>query len=216
MTKTTAVTPHIFTKYPACRYHKDLAPKGRTIHSAAEEAELGDGWVDTPAAFAPDYVRLTEDPPEGTEFQQYVVPAAPPVPYPAMRYPRDGGEPVTVQTLEQDHALGPDYQDHPWTKAALAEGRPTTTATDTVPVTIEHVAPLVDDEPKPPASPAPNGDQPDSLWRVTVAQAKEVIAEISDPVELADIAAREQRNPNGARKGILAAIDARQNALAVV
>ena len=206
MATATTSKPAVFVKYPCLRYHPLLAPEGQTIRSAAEEAALGDGWVDTPAAFAPGYVRLTDDPPEGTEMHQYVAPASPPIPYPAMRYPRDGGEPVTVSTPDADLALGPDYQDHPWTKAERAEGRPTTST-----------APVADDAQAPPVPhgtpPAPDPAGPDGLWDVTVAQAEEVIQEISDAAELDAIIAREQLNPKGPRKGVLSAVLARLDAL---
>jgi len=179
--------PKVFRKYPCVRYHKDLAPEGVEILNAAKEAELGDGWVDSPAAFASGYVPLTQDPPEGTVVSQYVKPSKPPIPYPAIRYPRDGGEPVTVGSPEADLALGPGYQDHPWTKA-------------------EREAP-----PSPAAVDTPEG--PDGLWGVTVAQAEEVIGEIRDLGELDAIVAREQRNPKGPRKGVLAAVTARMDAL---
>ena len=37
----------VFTKYPCQRYHKELAPEGRTVTSPEAEAALGAGWVDT-------------------------------------------------------------------------------------------------------------------------------------------------------------------------
>ena len=206
MATATTSKPAVFVKYPCTRYHKDLAPEGREIINAAKEAELGDGWVDTPAAFAPTYVRLTEDPPEGTEFHQYVAPASPPIPYPAARYHRDGRE-DTVSGPEAEAKLGPGWQDHPWTKAERAEGRPTTS---TAPVAYGYTAPPVPPG-TPPAALDPAG--PDGLWDVTVAQAEEVIQEISDAAELDAIIAREQLNPTGPRKGVLSAVLARLDAL---
>lgn len=194
------IKPKVFTKYPCARYPR-AGGDPVTVRNAEEEAALGDGYADTPAAFAPGYKRLTEDPPEGTVVTQYVKPSKPPIPYPAMRYPRDGGEPVTVQTPDADLALGPDWQDHPWTKA-------------------EREAPPVDETALSPAPPLPAGEsadtgaEPDGLWGVTVAQAKEVLEEMRDPVELAELAARERRNPNGPRMGVLTAIVARQKTLA--
>src|SRR6266568_3203211 len=35
--------------FPTTRYHPTLAPKGQKIHTPMELAELGEGWVDTPA-----------------------------------------------------------------------------------------------------------------------------------------------------------------------
>ena len=64
----------VFNKYPAVRYHKTLAADGRLVKSADEEAALGEGWVDTPAAFGDGYVPLTADPPEGTAMDTVVLP----------------------------------------------------------------------------------------------------------------------------------------------
>lgn len=184
----------VFTKYPAQRYHKDLAPEGRTVRSAAEEDELGPGWVDTPAAFAAGYVPMTEDPPEGTPFETYVAPIAPPIAYPALRYARDGSERTIASPAEE--AAG--WQDHPWSKSELAEPSaepPPATADDT-------------------GASVPGVPPEDGLHRVTVEQVEEVLAEIASLGELDAIEAREARNPRGARKGVLAAIEARREALA--
>jgi hypothetical protein len=36
-------------KFPSCRYHRTAPPI--IVHSPEEEAALGEGWADTPAAF---------------------------------------------------------------------------------------------------------------------------------------------------------------------
>ena len=209
------MTTGFFTKYPCTRYHKDLAPEGIEIPTAEKEAELGPGWVDTPAAFDPAYVPLTEDPPDGTPFESYVEPAAPPIAYPAMRYARDGGERV-INGPDQEE---PGWQDHPWSTAELAAGQPMpstppapnghSTATEPAPATNEGTREPV--EPPAAVTPAPEDD---GLYRVTVERVEGVLSEITDAAELDDIAARESRNPRGPRKGVLSAIEARREALA--
>lgn len=181
----------VFTKYPTMRYHKDVAPEGIEVRNAEQEAKLApadQGWVDTPAKFDPAYRALTADPPEGTPFETYVVPAKPPVPYPAMRYGR-GGEERVINSPDQEEA---GWQDHPWTPAELA-----------VPPAATH-------------APSSTEQQEDKLFSVTVAQVEEILDEITDLAELDSIAAREQRNPRGPRKGILMAIDARRGQLVSV
>lgn len=34
-------------KYPAWRFHKELLPEGKIVHSAKEDDQLGPGWEDT-------------------------------------------------------------------------------------------------------------------------------------------------------------------------
>jgi len=95
----------VYQRYPAMRYHKGLAPEGRAVTSAADEAALGPDWVKTPAAFEPGYVEVPE-PEEGTPRETIIASTQPYIPYPAMRYTRDGQE-CTVQTEAEDRALDP-------------------------------------------------------------------------------------------------------------
>lgn len=202
----------VFTKYPCTRYHKDLAPEGREIKNAEKEAELGEGWVDTPAAFDPAYVPPTVDPPEGTPFESYVAPAAPPIAYPAMRYSRDGGE-RTIQGPGEEEA---GWQDHPWTKDELAATVAPAAPPETDPVSPPGARSVHEADPPPPNAPPvlpDEGPKEDGLFSVPVPKVEEVVAEITDPAELNDIEAREQRNPRGARKGVLAAIAARRQGI---
>lgn len=37
--------------FPRWRFHKDLRPEGMIVHSEAQNAQLGEGWVDSPAEF---------------------------------------------------------------------------------------------------------------------------------------------------------------------
>lgn len=41
-------------KWPRWRYHKELKPEGKIVHSAAENEALGAGWVDSPTQFETD------------------------------------------------------------------------------------------------------------------------------------------------------------------
>lgn len=43
--------PYKYEEYPAIRYHPIEAPKGRLVETEDEDAELGKGWVKTPADF---------------------------------------------------------------------------------------------------------------------------------------------------------------------
>ena len=204
----------VFQKYPCVRYHRDQAPEGRPIRSADEEEELGAGWVDTPAAFRPGYVRLTKDPPEGTPFESYVAPATPPIPYPAMRYSRTGETRVINSPVEEQDG----WHDHPWTAAELGTlpaskpPGPSGPGTATAPP-----PPSVDDDQDETVMPLgtaeTDGPQADALFSVTVAQVEQVLSDIRDPLELDAITAREQRNPRGPRKGVLNAIQARRELL---
>ena len=94
-----------YQRYPAMRYHKTLAPDGKEVKNAAQAAELGEGWVRTPAAFAPGYVELPE-PEDGSPIDEILAAGKEPIPYPAMRYTCDGKECV-VQNKEQDDNLDP-------------------------------------------------------------------------------------------------------------
>ena len=174
----------VFTKYPAMRYHKELAPEGLQIRSPEAEAELAPGWVDTPAKFDPAYRALTEDPPEGTPFETYVAPAKPPIPYPAVRYAQDGSQ-LIVHSLEEDEALNPAiWKDTPDPTAWLSDAA--------VPV---------------------DTDAPDQMHTLTVSQIGAVLETVTDPAELDDLETREYLNPKGARKGVLVAITTRREAL---
>lgn len=51
--------PYVHQPYPTWRYHESKAPV--KVHSPAEEAALGPGWEDTPAAFEPGYVKADPD-----------------------------------------------------------------------------------------------------------------------------------------------------------
>ena len=185
-----------FQKYPAVRYHKTLAAEGRVIKSADDEAGLGEGWVDTPAAFAPGYTALTADPPEGTAMDTVVLPSTPPEPYPAVRYTRDGRS-VTVRSVVEDQALDPnEWKDTPDPKAWAAA----------------PVAPPVLADPPPPSDPPPSAS--DVLFSTTVVVVEDMVSEITDIGALDALAAREATNPKGARIGVMKAITARLDALA--
>lgn len=51
--------PYVHQPYPTWRYHASKPPV--KVHTPAEEAALGPGWEDTPAAFEPGYVKADPD-----------------------------------------------------------------------------------------------------------------------------------------------------------
>ena len=95
----------IYQRYPRSKYHKTLAPLGREVLNAQQEAALGEGWVNSPAAFEPGYVEPPE-PEDGALIHDPRPPDKEYIPYPAMRYARNG-ETTTVYNQAQDEALDP-------------------------------------------------------------------------------------------------------------
>lgn len=51
----------MFQEFPKVKYHRE--EPARLVHSAAEEAGLGPGWLDVPAEYAP----VDPDPAEAVE-----------------------------------------------------------------------------------------------------------------------------------------------------
>lgn len=91
--------------FPTIAYHKTLAPEGQLIQSAEQLSGLGEGWVDTPAAFDPNYVRPEPVAPSRAG-------AGPRRPgavqeFPAVRYNRVG-EDRLVRSVEEADALDPE------------------------------------------------------------------------------------------------------------
>lgn len=181
-----------FHKYPCNRYHKDLAPDGREIKSAAQEAELGPGWVDTPAAFDPAYRPLTPTPEDGAPLEAVIAPPKEIIPYPAMRYARDGRT-VTVTSVQEDRALDPaEWKDTPDPKAWP-------------------------DLPPAPPSPNPSTVAPlaESFYLLNATEAARLVAGADTPQKLDVIAAAEEAHPKfpGGRASVLRAIAERREAL---
>ena len=94
-----------YQRYPKMRYHKTLAPQGRTVLNTQQDVALGEGWVNSPAAFEPGYVEPPE-PEDGALIHDPRPPDKEYIPYPAMRYARNG-ETTTVYNQAQDEALDP-------------------------------------------------------------------------------------------------------------
>ena len=89
-----------YQRYPAMRYHKTLAPEGKEVKTAEAAAALGDGWVRTPAAFEPGYVEQPE-PEDGSPIAEARPPGKPYVPYPILRYARNGEERLFGEAEDQ-------------------------------------------------------------------------------------------------------------------
>lgn len=117
-----------------------------------------------------------------------------------------------TRCLNQDEAiaLGPGYQDHPWTaeeKAAFAKGL---SATPQTPVP----TPVPAAPPTPP--PAPETDEErrtrhaTELYKAKVADILPNIAQCPSIEKLDVVLAMENENPKGARKSVVAAIEARR------
>lgn len=183
-----------FVKYPAMRYHNTLAPEGRVISSPEAEAALGDGWVDTPAAFDPAYKALTTDPPEGTAMDTVVLPAKPPERYPAMRYARDGRTQV-VRNAEEEVSLDPvEWKDtpdpHAWAGMPPIEASSTPDAALTI---------------------------GESLYLLNAAESQRLVSVADSPEKLDAIEIAERAHPKheGGRVSVLRAIAETREALAV-
>ena len=106
-------------QFPKIKYHKTLAPEGELVQSAEDEQQLvaGEaGWVDTPAAFDPNYVPpppFVPDPNAPADQPSYR-----PKAYPAVRYNRLG-EDRSVANADEDAALDPE--EWKWSPAAFAD-----------------------------------------------------------------------------------------------
>ena len=190
---------HTYQRYPAMRYHKTLAPEGREVTNAQKAAELGEGWVRSPAAFDPGYVELPE-PEDGTPMDDVAPIEREYIPYPAMRYSRDGQERI-VQTKEQDNDLDPAI----W----KATPDPAAWANEPAPAT-----------PPPPAPPATGPAQSAiaaSLYLLNAGESAALVNGQDTPEKLDVLEAAERAHPkhDGGRVSVLKAIAARREALAV-
>lgn len=184
--------------YPCVRYHKELAPEGRLVRTADGEP-TGEGWVDTPAAFDPNYVPPPPlDPNVVTS--DAVRPGYVPQRFPACRYDGNGNIQL-VKTQEEADTLDPRQ----WKDSPAAFGP-------------DYVAPSDAPRPAPPAAEPPTNAeierQKAELFAATVPVIVERIEAISDVSTLATIRAYEEVNPKGARTGVLKAVDARFEELA--
>ena len=187
-----------YQRFPAMRYHKTLAPDGQEVKNAAKAAELGEGWVRTPAAFAPGYVEEPE-PEDGSPIDEIVAAGREIIPYPAMRYTRDGKE-CEVGTLEKDNELDPAiWKDTPdpaaWgTAPALSPPDPAIVATDAASKIAE------------------------SLYFLNAAESTALVNGADTLEKLAAIETAEKAHPKheGGRVSVLRAIEERREALTAV
>ena len=188
-----------FQTYPAIRYHKELAPDGRTVVSAAAEAELGEGWVKTPAAFAPGYVEVPE-PADGTPYEDVAPVAKEYIHFPVMYYGPAGQE-LTVFTAEQEEGLSSQmWRRSPadWVGGQASPSPAPAAASSEPPV------------------PAPLSALAESLYYLNVDESKRLVTGAKTAEALAAIEAAEQAHPKhpGGRVSVLKAIDERRAELA--
>lgn len=208
--------------YPAFRYHKELAAEGKLVKTEEEDKALGPDWHDTPEKFDPKYVAPNPEDPEAVAAAMRQ--AKPAKAYPSHRYKKgDADNPKEVKTAEEDDALEaaePGVWKSTPDPAAWKDGTP--------------LAPAPNQPGQPPAGapsaqlPPPQAPQPPSPPNVIVLTAEqklelhtaplpeifERLDGISDVARLDAIVAAEEENPNGARKTLLKAVDARKRALA--
>ena len=184
----------VYVEYPCVRYHKILAPEGREILNAVKDAALGEGWVDTPAAFDPAYVPPATRLKDGDPMPVTRTPGQAYVEYPAMRYARDGRE----QEVMSDGLDPAEWKDHPWTAEEQAAG-PTPVAAGTA----EDAPPVV----SPVAA---------SLYLLNAAESTLLVNGQDTPEKLDALEAAEQAHPkhDGGRVSVLRAITERREALA--
>jgi len=185
--------------YPKFLYHKALAPDGRVISSAEQEAALDPGWVDTPAAFDAGYV--TPEPVLDTKGHVASAPTPGYVykPFPSFRYLRDGTTCV-VNTQDEADALDPQvWKDTPDSAGFPDDAPPSTKG-------MGHAA-------APPSTPPPGASRADvqkvDLYTATVATIAAKVATMDDVAALQVVQGFELTNPTGARVGVLKAVEKR-------
>lgn len=188
----------IYQRYPAIRYHKTLAPEGREVKNAAAAAELGEGWVRTPAAFVDGYVEQPELD-EGAPLDDVVTAGKEYIPYPAMRYARDGRECV-VKTLEEDHDLDPAIWKHTPDPAAWGDA-PALPPPDPAVVATAAASQIAA-----------------SLYYLNAAESTALVNGADTEEKLAAIETAEKAHPKfeGGRTSVLRAIEERREALTAV
>lgn len=199
-------------EFPTIRYHRTEAPDGVLIPSAEKLAELGAGWVDTPAAFDPNYV----PPPPVAKRESPSAAVARragyrPQEFPAIRYNRLGEDRI-VRSAAQLAELDPAE----WRDSPAAFG-------DAPPVAPVKAAPAVAETPSTP----PTADQDDAERKAADAMAEqartlhampvdEVKAKLAGaPAEVLTQAKQlEMLKPDGPRVSLVKFIDAALKALA--
>lgn len=101
-------------KFPTFAFHKEEAPEGRLVQNQEDLDALGPEWVETPAAFDPNYKRPAPAVADGTVPQEMAARGFVPQPYPAHRYTKGGAQSCLVTGVEEDAALDPDvWKDTP-------------------------------------------------------------------------------------------------------
>lgn len=188
----------VYQRYPAMRYHKTKAPDGVEVKNAQQAADLGEGWVRTPAAFAPGYVE-TPEPEDGSPIDEILATGKEYIPYPAMRYARDGRE-CTVQNKEEDHDLDPAIWKKTPDPAAWGD-EPVPPPPDPTVVAAAAVSQIAE-----------------SLYFLNAAESTALVNGADTEEKLAAIETAEQAHPKheGGRVSVLRAIAERREALTAV
>lgn len=198
--------------FPTFLFHKEHAPDGRIFHSAAA-VPTEDGWVDTPAKFATDYVEpptaavADDSVPEDARRNGYV-----PAHYPAHLYHRETKDVVTVESFEAHAALElkfpGTYIDTP-DADAYAQRRTRADAGDRdvtapVPPTFSTAAVVT-----------LSAEQQASFAKATIPQVIEQLEQISNPALIVALQAAEDGRANGPRVSVVKALKARLAELSV-
>jgi hypothetical protein len=145
-------------KFPTFRFHKELAPEGRILQTQADVDALGAGWVDTPAAFDPNYVppaaSVVDDTVPSDAYAQTFVR----VPFPSHRFNR-AGESCLVNSQDEADALDPrEWKETPDPRAWDEPGADATSPKAQLSFVPRPDAPSV--EPSAAATPAPAAATP--------------------------------------------------------
>lgn len=205
--------------YPMFMYHRELAVDGKFIHTA-EDFPTGEGWVDTPAAFAADYVappkRVVREGDGAVALESMGIAR---VRYPAHFYRKgDHDNPVTVVSEEEELALDHDvWKDTPDPKA-WDEVKPA--PADISGAFSAFVNPDVQTDRAPAPPPPPpvfvlTAEEKEKLYKATVAELLPMIDAVERVDQLRAIAVAEMNNPTAERKTIVRALAVRMKALKV-
>lgn len=191
--------------FPLFLFHPEHAVDGKIFHNAESLPKDGEGWVDTPAAFEPDYVKPAP-PPDATSSSEYARRAGKPViRFPAHFYRKNRpDDPCTVRNAQEYEALDKDVWRDTYAASAWDDA-PADEPDETDGVQTERRASSRPEVPMVPLTP----DQAQKLWSAKV---PEVIKAI-DGMTLEQtkiLSEAEGMNPAGARKTVVQAIRARQ------
>lgn len=190
--------------FPTCLFHKTIAPDGQVFMTEADLPAADAGWVDTPAAFDPNYKAPTPVVPNGS-IPADAPPGFVPNPYPSCRYRKgDPDNPRLVASAEEDAALEAAepgvWQHSPDPKFKPPVAGPDAGAPD--PNALADFVTAAD------GSVTLTDAQKAELYTAKVAEVVMKLEGISSPAMLKAIAAAEAENPTP-RKTVAKAVAAR-------